>query len=124
MNEFERGERRVHRVDLGFEALHLRGNDSQGARGAAAALGRAQIRAEIEEIVLDARQHRIGVGGGMEPRQSDRRVGLVDRTKRLDAQRLLPHATAVAERRFSLVAAACVNAGELDHPWPFAWPSG
>ena len=115
MNESSGSSARVHRVDLGFEPLHLRGDDAQRSSAALAALGRAQIGAEIEQIVLDARQHRVGLGIGMEPRQADRGVGLVDRAERLDPQRLLRHAAAVAERGLSLVAAARVDAGELDH---------
>ncbi len=54
-----------------------------------AGLGRRrQIRAQVEEIVLDAGQDRIerGVRGGVKPRQADDGVGLVHRAIGLDPQ--------------------------------------
>ena len=73
----------------------------------ALALGRAEIGAEIEQVVLDAAQHGVGFGevraaqrraGDGAARQADHRVGLVDRAVGLDARIVLGHALAAAER--------------------------
>ena len=61
MNEFERAQGGVHRVDLAFEPLDLRRDDAQRPGGAAAVLRRAEIGAEIEQIVLYPGQHRVGL---------------------------------------------------------------
>ena len=53
----------VHGVDLVLEPLDLRGHDAQRRSLALAlAFGRAEIGAEIEQVVLDARQHGVGFG--------------------------------------------------------------
>src|SRR5712691_7147480 len=116
----ERTQGGIHLVDLALEPRDLRRDDAQCPRRlvpwrAPPLFGRAQIGAQIEQIVLDARQHLIGLAVGMKPRQSDRGIGFIDRAKGRDAQRLLWHPGAVAERGFPLVAAACVDAGEAHH---------
>src|SRR5215831_18076512 len=55
----ERSQCRVHRVDLVLEAFDLRGGDAQRSGAAPALFGRAQVGAEIEEVVLDAVEHLI-----------------------------------------------------------------
>ena len=60
---FERLELGIHGVDLVLQAFDLRGDDTQRLLAALAlALGRAQVGAEIEQIVLDAGQHGVGFG--------------------------------------------------------------
>src|SRR5712691_1939727 len=120
----ERTQGGIHLVDLALEPRDLRRDDAQCPRRlvpwrAPPLFRRAQIGAQIEQIVLDARQHLIGLAVGMKPRQSDSGIGFVDGAKGRDAQRLLGHAGAVAERSFARVAAARVDAGEPHHQrWP------
>src|SRR5262249_17561095 len=71
--------------------------------------------AEMEEVVLDPRQHGIGLACRMQARHADRRIGLVDRAVGGDAPAVLCHALAAAERGLALVAAPGVDARELDH---------
>ena len=117
----ERPEPGIHPVDLAFEPRHLRRNNAQCPlpRRAPAVFRGAEVGAEIEQIVLDARQHCIRIGirrrTHMQPRQPDRGIGLIDRAERLDPERLLWHARAVAERGLARVAAPCVDAGEAHH---------
>src|SRR5262249_49477009 len=113
---------RVQGVDLALEPLDLGSKDAERSLRAPRALGRGEIGAEVEEIVLDPGQHGVGSGlrvaAGLEPRQADRRVGLVDRADRLDAERVFLDPRAVAERRLAAVAATGVDARELDHRPP------
>ena len=52
----------VHGVDLVLEPLDLRGHDAQRLLAALAlAFGRAEIGAEVEQVVLDAAQHGVGI---------------------------------------------------------------
>ena len=54
----ERLQRRVELVDLAFEPRHLRVHDPQRLPfGLLASVGRAEIGAEVEQVVLDAAQH-------------------------------------------------------------------
>jgi hypothetical protein len=115
-NESSGWQRGVERVDLALQPLDLRVGDAQLA---VARIARpAQIGAEVEQVVLDAGQHRIDVaiaGRRVQPRDPDRRVGLVDRAVGLDAQRVLGDPAAVAQRGLAGVAAARVDAGQPDH---------
>ena len=53
----------VHGVDLVLQPLDLRRHDAQRLLAALAlAFGRAEIGAEIEQVVLDAGQHGVGFG--------------------------------------------------------------
>jgi hypothetical protein len=72
----ERPQACIHQVDLLFETRDLGGCNAQGAPPA---FRRGQVGAEIEQIVLDAVQHRVRFGIGMQPGQADRCVRLVDR---------------------------------------------
>src|SRR5438477_179487 len=72
----------VERVDLLLEPRDLDlGHREPRAAGTLALLGRAEIGAEIEQVILDAYQH--GVDGGrpgrVQARKSDRGVGLLRR---------------------------------------------
>ncbi len=115
MNELSGRRARVHRVDFVFETLDLGGRNAQCAGAAPAALGRAQIGAEIEQIVLDMTEHRVGFGVDMKSGDADRGVGLVDSAVGGYPQRMLRHARTVAERGFALVAAARVDPGQPHH---------
>ena len=109
------GQRGVHSVDFGFQARGLARGDPQGAGAAAPARGHAQVRAEVEQVVLDARQHRVGVARKMQAREANRRVRFVHRAAGFDARGVLGHAVAVAERGLAGVAAAGIDPVELDH---------
>ncbi len=121
MNEFERAQGGVHRINVMFQAFDLRRDDAQCPGSAIAALRRAEIGAEIEQIVLYQGQHRVGrlvrlwVGGDMEPRQADRGIGLIDGAERLDPQRLFRDPAAVTERRLAAIATARVDPGQPHH---------
>ena len=93
-----------------LEPRDLRRDDAQRAFGLASVLGRREIGAEVEKVVLDARQHSVDLGGGVQADEADDGVRLVHRAKGLDAQRLLRHAAAVGERGLALVAAARIDA--------------
>ena len=97
-----------------LQALDLGVDDAQPILGAFA-FRRAQIGAEVEQVVLDARQHVVGVALGMQARDPDRGVGFVDRAVGFDPQIVLGHALAGAERGRALVAALGIDARELDH---------
>ena len=90
--QHERGQRLqlgVHRVDLALEPLDL-GSRMRSAFGIGeVAAGPAQIGAEIEQVVLDPGQHRVGLAVGVQAGQADRGVGLVDRAVGGDARRML-----------------------------------
>jgi hypothetical protein len=76
----------------------------------------AQIGAEIEQIILDARQRGIDLGrAGVQPRDPERRIGLVDRAVGLDPQIVLVDPAAVAQRGLAGIAAARVDAGQPHH---------
>ena len=104
-----------------LQAVDLRGHDAQRLLAALGlALGRAEIGAEIEQVVLDARQHGVGFGivlpaqrcaADGAARQADHRVGLVDGAVGLDPRIVLGHALAAAERGLAAVAAARVDTG-------------
>ena len=55
------------------------------------------IGPEIEQIVLNPRQHRIRVRIGVQPRQPDHGIGLVDRAESRNPQVVFGHPRAVAE---------------------------
>ncbi len=123
MNEFERAQRCVHCIDLALEALDLGGEDAERAGAAPVLFRGAQIGAEVEQIVLDPPEHRVGLGIGpgvhpsvhMEAGEADRGVGFVDRAVGGDPQRVLRHARTVAERGLALVAATGVDPGQPNH---------
>ena len=79
----------VHRVDLALQPLDLGVDDAQGAFRLAPVLGRAEVGAEIEQVVLDARQHGVGLALRVQPGDADDAVGLVDGAVGGDAQVVL-----------------------------------
>jgi len=117
----QRREVRVEPVDVGLQPRDLRLDDAQRfvAQGLAA-IGRAEIGAEIEQIVLNPQQHGIefrqrGIGRCREARDADRAVGFVDRAIGLDARIVLGAALPAAERRRAGIAGLGVNAVQDDH---------
>ena len=119
MNEFERAQHRVDRVDFSFQAFDLGSQNAQRAGTAPAVFGRAQIGAEVEQIVLDTAEHRrgirVGPGIDMEPGDADRGVGLVDGAVGGDAQGMLGHPRTIAERGLAAIAAAGIDPGQPHH---------
>jgi hypothetical protein len=129
----ERLQRGIHRVDLTLEAHDLLGHDPQRLVGQRlAAIGQAQVGAEIEQIVLDAPEHRVDIDGGIigwhgsdvchcrggrevHPRHANRGVGLVDGAVCGDAQAILADALAAAERRRPVVAGAGIDLVQNNH---------
>ena len=76
--ENKRGQRRqfgIEGIDVAFKPLDLARQHPQALR-LAVALGHGEVGAEIEQIVLDAPQHRIQFGriGQMHPHNADRGV--------------------------------------------------
>ena len=118
MNEFERRQSRVHRIDLAFKTLGLRRDDAQRSGAPSAIFRRAQIGAEVEEVVLNAAEHLVGRRIGVKPRDPDGRVGLVDGAVSGDTQRVLGHASAVAERGLAGIAATRIDPGQPHHGNP------
>ena len=103
-------------IDLLLQPLHLRVGD--GHTGAAGALRRqAEVGFDVEQIVLNACQHGIEgvVGAGVEPRQAEHRVDLVQRAVRRDTQIVFLAPLAAAERGRAVIAGAGVNPVENDH---------
>ena len=78
---------------------------------------RAEVGAQVEEVVLNPGQHGVDLGpvGGMEPRQSDGGVGLVDGAVSGHAKLMLGHPAAVAQGGLPTVAAAGIDAGQFYH---------
>src|SRR5262249_49490523 len=87
------------------------------AAGSFALVGRAQVGAEVEQIVLNARQHGVDlrVGAGGEPRKADGGIDFIHGAVGGDAQIVFGQAFAVAQRRGAVVAGARVDAVEHDH---------
>src|SRR5437764_4434728 len=114
----------VERIDLLLEPRHLRVGDGEpGAAGtfplsfALVRLGRAEIGAEVEQVVLDARQHGVDLRllPGVEARDAEAGVELVDGAVGGDAQVVLLAPLAGAERGGAVVAGARIDAVEDDH---------
>jgi hypothetical protein len=76
--------------------------------------GRGEIGAEIEQFVLDARQHRPRLAAGMEQGDADHAVRLVDVADRGDPGIGLGDARAVDEPGFAGIAGAGVDLVEPD----------
>ena len=80
-------------------------------------LRRRQLGAEVEQIVLYARQHGVErrLGGGGEAGDADGGIGLVDRAIGFDAQIVLAPPLAGGERGGAGIAAARVDFVETHH---------
>ncbi len=83
--QYERGkgiETCIQLIDFRLYTIDLRLDDAQRfPLHFLASIGRGEIRSEIEKIVLNAKQHaiQIGIGGIMQPRHADQRIGFVNR---------------------------------------------
>ena len=89
-----------------------------GLLGLTLGLGRAEIGAQVEKIVLDAGEHRVRVGPvqRVQADEADRRIGFIDRAESLDPEGILAHARTRTERGHPMIPPAChhpVNA--YDH---------
>ena len=104
----------VHGIDFILETHHLGGSDPQRTGAAAAFLGHGQVGPEIEEIVLDARQHRVTVAVCMHPGEADHRVRLIHGAEGLDPEGVLGHPAAVAQGRLAPVSAAGIDPVQPD----------
>jgi hypothetical protein len=111
----ERGERGVERVDLLLDPLDLRGADAQTL--AAGGLGGGDIGTKVEEIVLDAGEHRLhgAERHAVQTRQPDGGVGLVDGADGGKAQVGFRPPLAGGERGGAVIARAGVDAVEDNH---------
>ncbi len=111
----ERFQLGVEAVDLALQPRHLRSDDAQRAFVLAAAGRGGEVGAEIEQIVLDARQHGGDGALGAKPSQAQDGIGLVHRAIGFDARIVLGHAPAADQRGLAGVAAAGIDAREADH---------
>src|SRR5262249_6184756 len=115
----ERTERRevgVEAIDLAFQPRHLRVRYRQ-ARALRPLFGQAEIGLHIEQIILNASQHRVErrITGDMEANQPDNGIDLVKRAIRLHAQIVFLASLVVAERGRAVIAGARVDAVENHH---------
>src|SRR5262249_30711890 len=79
-------------------------------------LGNAELRAQVEELVLDLREGRLDrLVQALREGRADRAVELVDRPVGLDPQRLLRHALAGAQARRPVVARPRVDLRDPRH---------
>ena len=111
------GESSALRVSIvAFKPLDLARQHPQALR-LALALGHGEVGAEIEQIVLDAPQHRIQFGriGQMHPHNADRGVGLVHGAIGGNAQIIFRTAFAAAERGGAVIAGPRVDPIKHDH---------
>src|SRR5262249_52176826 len=114
----ERLEIVVQPVDLRFQPRDLRRRDVQTrAARSLALIGHAEIRLDVQQVVLDARQHRIDdpLVGGVQARDADHGIRLVDRAVGLDAKIIFLATLTGSERRRAVVAGARVDAVQYDH---------
>ena len=107
-------------IDLAFQALHLLWQNAQRLVGQfLAGIGDAEVGAKIKQFVLNAGQHGIKLaesfGVGVEPDNSQNRIGFINRAIGLNAQVGLGNAGSRAQGRVALVAGAGVDAVEYDH---------
>src|SRR5262249_9470857 len=113
----ERRQTFIQPVDGRFEFSRLVGANAQArARRFIGRRWNAQIRADVEEVVLNAAEQtgfgKVGMAGEEEAKDC---VYLIHRTVGGDARVVLGHARSVAQRGFALVAGLGVNAGEVNH---------
>src|SRR5262249_26819889 len=108
----------IEPVDLALEPLALGVDDGEPLAARPLALaGRAQVCAEVEQVVLDPAEHRVDlrIRAGVEAREADHGVELVDGAVRRDAHMVFAPPLAAAERGRAVVAGARVDAVQDDH---------
>ncbi len=121
-------ELRVQHVDSALKRFNLRWRDTQNRARFFVRLARqTEIGAQIEEIVLDARQHRLDREVGCvvriahrKQREADRAIRFVDVAHRRDARVVLRPPRAVPKPGFALVPGARVDDVQPDHDVPAA----
>ena len=114
----ERGQRRQFfddRVDLALQPFHLGLGNAQRALSLAALVGRGQVGAQVEQVVLDAGQRGAQIALRRKPRHPDGAVGFVHRADGGDARMGLGDTAAVGEPGLAGIAAFCVDFIELYH---------
>ena len=114
------GEVLIEIINLAFQAVHLLWQNPQGFVGQfLARVGHAEIGAEIKKFVLNAGQHGVelgeGFGVGMEPDNSQNRIGFIHGAIGLNAEMGLGNAGSRTQGRVALVAGAGIDAVEYDH---------
>ena len=108
----------IEPVDLGLEPIDLRRGDREPRAARPLALaGRGEIGADVEQVVLDARQRRVerGILRGMQPGDADHGIRLIERAVGGDAQIVFLAPLAGAERGRAVIAGAGVDLVEDDH---------
>ena len=114
---FERIEIGRDRIDFALQPRDLRGVDAERLAFVPGTVARRRdVGAQIEHVVLDAGEDRIRLAvAGVQPREPDRRIGLVDVADGGGARAVLADPGAVGERCLTAVAAAGIDSVELDH---------
>jgi len=104
-------------INSGFERGNLRGDDPQGLVSKfCAGVRNTQIGAQIEQLVLNAREQRIQrIIGQPAPRQSDGRIGLIDAAIGFDANVGFIDFGHVTQARSSLITRAGIDFGQPYH---------
>ena len=82
----QRGKPCIHRVNLAFQPFHLDRHDAQRLP-AEIAIGRCDVCAQIEHVILDRAQCREHVARRMNGRNADQTVRFVDVTDRCHQRR-------------------------------------
>ena len=114
----QRLELRIEPIDLAFEPLDLGVDDGEALAARTLGLVRgAEIRAEIEQVVLDPGQNRVDVRirAGVQTRHADHGVELVDAAVGGDPQIVFVAALAAAERGGAVVSGSRVDPVQDDH---------
>jgi hypothetical protein len=117
---------RVERVDGVLERLNLRRRDAQDRPRRLVRLARnAEVGAEVEQIVLDSRQHRFDCEIGCiaciahrKQREADGAIRFINVAHGCDARIALRTSGAIAKPGFALVPGARIDDVELDHAFP------
>ena len=113
----------VEPVDLALQPLDLGIDDAERLVGQGlAGLRRREVGAEVEEVVLDAAEHRVElVRGGVQAGEAEARIGLVDGAVGRDPEVVLRPARAGRERGRAAVAGAGVDAVQNHHDGCLRW---
>ena len=111
---FQRGHLPIHRRQFRFQPRRLRIRHTQPRPRFT---GHAKISADIEQIILDARQHRISfrVFVRMQAQHPYRGIGLIHRAIGFNTQSILAYPRPITERGFAAIPAARHNHIKLDH---------
>ena len=110
----------IQLVNFSFQAVDLGLLDAQRLPGKfLVGIGRSQVGAKIEHVVLGARQHGIKlahvVAGGMQPGDSEDRIGLVDGAVAGDAGMELGQPLTGGQRRGPVIPGLGINLVQNHH---------